>query len=326
MSKGSVRAAPPRAQLLLAFAAVYVIWGSTYLAIRFAIETLPPFLMAGVRFLIAGSILYGWMRLRGTPRPTKAEWRSTAIIGALLLAGGNGGVVWAEQFVPSGVAALLVATVPFWMVLLEWLRPGGERPSGGVVAGLLLGFVGLMLLVGPGEWAGGGVNLLGAGALMLATLAWASGSIYSRGATLPAAPLLTTAMEMLAGGALLMLMGLGTGELAAIDVGAVSGRSLAALGYLIIFGSLIGFTAYVWLLGVAAPAKVSTYAYVNPVVAVLLGWALAGEPLTARVAVAVAVILGAVAVITLARSRKVSLPPVEEPQPGAGAAELRRAS
>jgi drug/metabolite transporter (DMT)-like permease len=267
------------------------------------------------------------MRLRGTPRPTRVEWRSTAIVGAALLAGGNGGVVWAEQYVPSGVAALLVATVPFWMVLLEWLRPGGERPTGGVVAGLVLGFVGLMLLVGPGEWAGGGVNLLGAGALMLATLAWASGSIYSRGARLPAAPLLTTGMEMLAGGALLTLMGLATGEWATIDVGAVTGRSLAALGYLIVFGSLVGFTAYVWLLGVAAPAKVSTYAYVNPVVAVLLGWALAGEPLTARVVVAVAVILGAVAVITLARSRTAAPPPQEElDTPTPGTAKLRRAS
>ena len=296
-------AAPSRLTLVAAFAAVYLVWGSTYLAIRYAIETLPPFLMAGTRFLVAGSLLYGWSRLRGAARPARLQWQATAVVGALLLLGGNGGVVWAEQWVPSGVAAVLVATVPFWMVLLEW-RGGGERPGAGVVAGLLLGFAGLVLLVGPGEWAGGGgVHPGGAAALMLGTFAWAAGSIYARRAPLPNSPLLTTGMEMLAGGGLLLLAGLLTGEAARLELAAVSPRSALGLAYLITFGSLIGFTAYIWLLRHTTAAKASTYAYVNPVVAVLLGWALAGEPLSARVLLAVAIILGAVAVITTARAR-----------------------
>ncbi|HEX7119286.1 MAG TPA: drug/metabolite exporter YedA [Longimicrobiales bacterium] len=302
MLEATEAAAPSRARVLAAFAAVYMIWGSTYLAIRFAIETLPPFLMAGVRFLVAGVVMYVWVRLRGAPRPTRAEWMAATVIGALLLLGGNGAVVWAEQRVPSGVASLLVAIVPVWMVLLEWLRPGGTRPTLGVTAGLVVGFAGLALLVGPGEFGGGAVDTVGAGVLVLGSLTWAVGSIYSRGAKLPSAPLLGTAMEMLAGGALLILAGLLTGEGSRLTLDAVTPRSVLALLYLIGFGSLIGYTAYVWLLKVSTPARASTYAYVNPVVAVFLGWVLADEPLTPRVLAAAAVIIGAVAVITTAGS------------------------
>lgn len=296
-------AGPALPKLVAAFAAVYLVWGSTYLAIRFAIETLPPFLMAGARFLAAGGVLYAVMRARGEPRPSPVHWRSAAVVGGLLLFLGNGGVVWAEQTVPSGVAALLVATLPLWMVLLEWARPGGERPTGRVVAGLVVGFAGLVLLVGPSELVGGQrVDPVGAGVVLFAALAWAAGSIYSRSAPLPSSPFLATGMEMLAGGALLVAAGAVTGELGALDPAGVSARSALALAYLVVFGSLVGFTAYIWLLRVSTPSRVSTYAYVNPVVAVLLGWALAGEPLSARVLGAAAVIIAAVVLITRSRA------------------------
>ena len=312
MSEPAAEGRPSRTAIIAAFAAVYLIWGSTYLAIRFAIETLPPFLMAGTRFLIAGALVYGWLRLRGATRPSLPQWRAAAIVGGLLLLGGNGLVVWAEQWVPSGVAAVLVATVAFWMVLADWLRPGGTRPGAGIVLGLVIGFAGIGLLVGPGDWAGGGVDLLGAGALVVASCSWAMGSIYSRGAPLPRSPLLATGMEMLTGGALLCLAGVLLGEVGEVDPQLFSTRSLLAFAYLIVFGSLIGFSAYIWLLGVVTPAKVATYAYVNPMVAVLLGWALAGEVITARMVAAVVIIVGAVAVITTRRTATAS-PPAEEP-------------
>lgn len=296
--KGRLQDLHHRERLIIAFAAVYLIWGSTYLAIRFAIETLPPLLMAGIRFMIAGAILYSWTRRSEASRPAPHHWRHATVIGGLLLLGGNGGVVWAEQRVPSGLTALLIATVPFWMVLLDWVRRDGVRPTGRVVLGLFLGFAGAGLLVGPGEFAGGGrVDLVGAGVLMLASLSWATGSLYSRRARLPESPLLTTAMEMLAGGVLLMVLGLLTGEGARLNLEGLSLRSLLSLSYLIVFGSLVGFTAYIWLLRHTTPTRASTYAYVNPVVAVILGWAVANEPLTARTLVAAAVIIPAVALI-----------------------------
>jgi drug/metabolite transporter (DMT)-like permease len=293
-----------RGRIAAAFGAVYVIWGSTYLAILFAIETLPPFLMAGTRFVIAGAALYVWLRTRGTPTPVRVEWRSAAIVGVLLLLGGNGGVVWAEQHVASGVAALLVATVPLWMVLLEWARAGGERPGGAVGVGLALGTVGMLVLVGPdGFIAGERVDTVGAGVLVFASLSWATGSIYSRSARL-APGLMSTAQQMLVGGAALLLLGVLIGEPGRLDIGGASPRSLLALLYLIVFGSLIGYSCYVWLLRVSTPAKVSTYAYVNPLVAVVLGWLFAGESLSARIAVAALIIVGGVLVITTRRRPK----------------------
>jgi drug/metabolite transporter (DMT)-like permease len=296
--------APQRWQLLGAFAIVYVVWGSTYLAIHFAIETLPPFLMAGARFLIAGGALYAWSRwIAGAAAPAAVHWRSTIIIGLALLLGGNGLVVWAQFRVPSGVAALLVGVVPCCMVIIDWLRPRGSRPSLQVMLGLALGMAGLFFLIGPDAVMGGGrVDLLGAAMIVFACFCWAAGSIYSRHGTLPRSPFLSTAMQMLAGGAGLTLAGLLHGELGSLDPAAFSARSIAAWLYLIVFGSIVAFTAYAWLLRVSTPARVSTYAYVNPIVAVVLGWAFAGEPLTARMIVAAAVILSGVALVSFARS------------------------
>lgn len=294
----------PRASMLkvaVALAAVYVIWGSTYLAIRFAIETIPPFLMAGARYLTAGAVLYLWARFRGAPRPSLVHWRSALVVGAFLLLAGNGGVVWAEQYVESGLAALLISTEPLWIVIFVWLRPGGKKPGLRVISGLVLGFLGLMLLVRPGS-GGSGVDLLGAAVLGLASLCWAWGSLYGQRAKLPESPLLTTGMQMLTGGALLFLASLVTGEPGRFEPAQVSAKSLLALGYLVVFGAIVAFTAYVWLMRVASPVLVSTYAYVNPVVAVLLGWAVANEPLTAGTLIAAAVILTGVALITSAQT------------------------
>jgi drug/metabolite transporter (DMT)-like permease len=292
-------------RLVVAFAAVYSIWGSTYLAIRIAIQTVPPFTMAGTRFVIAGTILYAWMRLRRAGRPARVHWRGAAIVAGLMLLGGNGGVTWAEQRVPSGLAALLIATVPLWMAIMGALQRGGSRPTRRIGLGLGLGFAGIGLLIGPVNLAGGQrVDPVGAGVLLLAAFSWASGSLYSRRAELPAAPLLGTAMEMLAGGALLLLAGGLTGEWQRLDPGGVSIHSWLALSYLVVFGSLIGFTAYLWLLRNTTPARASTYAYVNPVVAVFLGWTFAGEPLTWQTLLAAAIIVAAVVLINTGQTRR----------------------
>ncbi|MBI2845063.1 MAG: EamA family transporter [Chloroflexi bacterium] len=289
-------------KIAAALASIYFIWGSTYLAIRFAIETIPPFLMAGTRFILAGVLLYPWARWRGSAPPQPAHWKSALIISGLLLLGGNGGVSWAEQRVPSGLTALMISTVPLWMVFLDWLRPKGTRPGGQVFIGLAAGLIGMILLVGPGEISGqSSVDRLGAMVLILAALSWSIGSIYSRSALLPPSPLLATAMEMLMGGLLLWAAGLATGEGARLNISGVSLLSLASLAYLVFFGSIIAFSAYIWLLQVTTPARASTYAFVNPVVALFLGWLLAGEPLTFRTLIAAAIIVLAVMLITTAR-------------------------
>ncbi|HUF70623.1 MAG TPA: drug/metabolite exporter YedA [Longimicrobiales bacterium] len=293
---------PPIRLVIAAFAAVYIVWGSTYLAIRFAIETLPPLLMAGVRFLVAGSFLYGWARWRGAGKPRLEHWRAAAVIGALLLLGGNGAVTWAEQFIPSGIAALLIAVVPCWMVLIDWVRPGGPPPTAQIVAGLVLGLVGVAILIGPESLMGGDrINLTGAAVVLGGSMSWAAGSILSRHVKVPSRPLLATGIQMLCGGALLILAGLVSGEAAKIDASAISAKSVLALIYLILIGAIVGYSAYIWLLRVSTPARVSTYAYVNPVVAVLLGWLFAGETVSPRVIAAAAVIVAGVALITLSR-------------------------
>ena len=286
-----------------ALIAVYIIWGSTYLAIRYAVETTPPFLMAAVRFIVSGGFLYALRRFSGDPRPAAVEWRSAAIIGVFLLVGGNGGVVSAEQFVTSSLAALLVATVPLWMVLIDAFRPTGHRPGLiAVTGGFLIGFGGVLLLIGSVAGSADAENLLGATALVVASLAWTMGSLYGRSAKLPASPLLGTGMEMLAGGMALMLLAISLGEWNGFDLTAVSRRSALAVVYLTVIGS-IAFVAYVWLLRVAPTPLVATYAYVNPLVAVLLGYFLAHEPMTVRTLLAATLIIGSVVLVSTPRRR-----------------------
>jgi drug/metabolite transporter (DMT)-like permease len=291
-----------RARLIAAFAAVYVIWGSTYLAIRFAVQTLPPLLMASARFVIAGLLVLLWARFRdGAAWPNRVEWRVGLISGALLLLGGNGAVSWAEQRVPSGIAALLVAVVPVFMVLLEWIRPGGRRPSAPVFVGVGLGLVGLALLVGPESMRGGSSSAIGALVLVLGSLSWAAGSLYTKFAPKSSSGTMATGAQMLAGGLTLLAASIVAGEPSHLDLAHASTESLVAFVYLLTFGSLIGFTAYVYLLSHTTAAKASTYAYVNPVVAVLLGWAIGHETVTKRTVLAAAVILAGVAIITVTR-------------------------
>lgn len=289
-----------RPLVIAAFAAVYIIWGSTYLAIRFAVEELPPFLTGGARFLVAGSLLFAWAALRREPLPARPQARSAAIGGLFLLLGGNGAVVWAEQRVASGIAALIVATLPVWMVLLEWARPGGHRPRTGVFVGLALGLAGIGLLLDPSSVHADRVDLVGAAVLCAGSICWAAGSIYMRHVPMPRSALVSNGIQMLAGGLGLLLLGTFVGEFGRLDLAAASSRALLSVAYLIVFGSLIGYTAYTYILKVSTPARVSTYAYVNPVVAILLGWALASEPVTLRTLAAAGVILAGVATISLA--------------------------
>ncbi|HXT17388.1 MAG TPA: EamA family transporter [Gemmatimonadaceae bacterium] len=297
-------AAESRSRIVVAFAAVYIVWGSTYLAIRYAVQTIPPLLMGGARFVVSGAILYAWARWRGAPRPTSREWRDATIAGALMLCLGNGAVGWAEQRLPSSLAALIVAVVPLWMVILDWLRPRGKRPSVMVMLGVFVGLGGLVVLVGPRTIIGqGDVDATATGVLMVGSLAWAAGSIYNRYSARPASSAMATGIQMLGGSVTLIALGAAIGELRGFGVAQISGVSWLGWLYLVTFGSLIGFTAYIYLLGAVSPAKASTYAYVNPIVAVLLGWAIAGESITPRTLVAAAIIIGGVAMITLARSR-----------------------
>jgi drug/metabolite transporter (DMT)-like permease len=293
-----------RTSVALAFAAIYVIWGSTYLAIRYAIESIPPFLMAGTRFLIAGGVLYLWSRITSRERPSRAAWVATAVTGILMLGVGNGAVTWSEQRIPSGLAALLVASVALWMVLLEFLRKNGTRPTMLSIAGLLIGFGGVALLVGPAALSDTrDLDVLASLVLIGASLSWAAGSVYSRVLPRPGSAALGSAMQMLAGGLALFIVGLSSGELGRLDLSGVTTRSVLSLGYLIVFGSLVGFTAYAWLLRKCSPAAVATYAYVNPIVAMLLGWLIGGELFGMRMIIAAAVILSGVALINRASGR-----------------------
>jgi drug/metabolite transporter (DMT)-like permease len=287
--------------LVAGFATVYILWGSTYLAIRIGVETIPPFIMGAIRFLVAGSALYLFVRPR--ERPTLSQWKSAAIVGVLLLVFGNGAVMWAEQKVPSGIASLIVAVVPLWMVLLDWGRRGGKRPTVMVMAGVVLGLAGLAILVNPFAPSATAVDRVGALVLLGGSLSWAAGSIYSKHAPQHPKPLVGPAMQMLAGGAGLAVLSVLSGELFHLEPRAISTHSMLAVLYLVIFGSLVGYSVYIWLLRVATASAVSTYAYVNPVVAVFLGWLILSEPLTPRTLVAAAVIVGAVALITRGSGR-----------------------
>ncbi len=295
------------AALVLAFAAVYLIWGSTYLAIRYAIETLPPFTMIGARFFVAGWILYAVMRMRGEERPPRLQWIASAKMGALMLTCGTGLVAWAEHWVPSGLAALLITTTPVWMVMLDWLWLKGERPSNYVFAGLVLGVIGVLVLIDPATLAGQDVNVLANVAIIAATISWSVGSLLGRSARLPANPFTSTALQMIMGGATAVLLGGALGEWGRIDVASITLISYMAWLYLVVFGSIIAFTAYVWLLRNTTSARASTYAFVNPIVAVILGWAVAGETLNLRIATSGALLLVSVALVTVYGRRRKSV-------------------
>ena len=282
-----------------ALAAVYIIWGSTYLAIRFTVETTPPFLSAAARFIVSGGFLFLWRRLAGDPYPTAEEWRNASLIGIFLLVGGNGGVVWAVQFIPSSLAALLVATVPLWMLLFDALRHG-NTPGRTALVGILIGFCGAVLLVGWTANQASAEHLHGAIAVLVASCLWAIGSIYGKTARLPASSLVTTGIEMLVGGAGLLLLSTGFSELVNFDPAAVSSRSAVAWVYLTVVGPA-AFAAYAWLLRVAPIPLVATYSYVNPLVAILLGYFLGNEILTARSLLAAGLIIGSVVLVSTPR-------------------------
>ncbi|MEO7456451.1 MAG: EamA family transporter [Gemmatimonadaceae bacterium] len=281
---------------------MYVIWGSTYLGMRVAIETMPPLTMLGTRFIVAGTGMLAWARWRDGELPSKRAWMASALSGTLMLACGNGSVVWAEQHLPSGIVAFVVAAVPCWMVLLEWLRPGGSRPTRAVLAGLAIGATGLALLVGEiAPVDGHGMAAASVLILLGGSLCFAIGSLHSRQSPHQGHGIAGAATQMLSGGVALLVMATARHEGAHFDVAHVSSRSLFALAYLVVFGSVIGFTAYLYMLRHATTAKASTYAYVNPVVALFLGWLIGGEPVTARTLGAAGVIAAGVVTITLAR-------------------------
>ncbi len=283
--------------VVTAFAAVYTLWGSTYLGIRFAVESIPPFIMAGARHFTAGIALFAFARLRGAAAPTWRQWRDASVVGILLLVVGNGGLSWAEQQVPSGTAALLCALTPLYMVLLDWLRPGGVRPRALVGAGLIVGFVGVGLLArGHGEqheraygWS--------VAVIMVAAFSWAYGSMFNRTAQKPASPFLGVAMQMIAGGVVLFSLAATRREFGQFHFNQVTAVSFGSLLYLTIFGSLIGYTAYIWLLHASTPARVATYAYVNPLIAVLLGCTLGHEVFSHELIIAGVLIIVAVVLI-----------------------------
>lgn len=304
---------PPKIAIVSAFAALYVIWGSTYLGILFAIESIPPLLMAGSRFLTAGLLMYTIARIKGAPRSGWLDWRTAAIVGACLLFGGNGGVTLAEQYVPSGLAAVIVATVPIYMALLGWITGSAARPRPLVWLGLAGGFGGVAILVGAslgmptGDHPKAGIGML---ILLVSSFLWSAGSLYSRRAKNAPSPFLAAGQQMLCGGVLLLLGGIARGELSKFDPHRITWLSLGAWFYLVTIGAIVAFSAYIWLLRHCDPAKVATYAYVNPVVAVLLGAAFAGETLSARTLFAAALIIGSVAIVITADQRRAATPAV----------------
>jgi drug/metabolite transporter (DMT)-like permease len=320
---------PSLVRLLAAFAAVYIIWGSTYLAIRFAIETMPPFLMIGARFFLGGLLFYAFSRLRGARKPSGREWRSAWLVGTLMLCGGTGLVAWAEQTVPSGLTALLVGSMPLWIVLLDWLARSGGRPSGLTMMGIVLGISGVALLVIPSDLAEFSIDPIGAGAVMLAAVFWAYGSLLSRSAAMPASPTLALGMKMIGGSVSLLMVGLVTGELGRLSFAQISTFSWLAFAYLVIPGG-VAFAAYIWLLRNTTPAKASTYAFVNPAVALFLGVFLGNEPFDSRTLFAALVIIGAVAIIVLQSRRlhqRAVAPPPKAPthaHPGVTACQAGR--
>jgi drug/metabolite transporter (DMT)-like permease len=305
-------AAPTRSRVIIAFAALYLIWGSTFLGIRFAIDTIPPFLMAGARFVAAGLIMYVIAWAQGIGKSTWANWRTSLIIGACLLLAGNGGVTISEQHIDSGLAALIVAIVPSYITILGWASGMSPRPTPIVWLALAGGFVGVGILFGPAlHFASnsGRHPAIGISILLVSSFIWSAGSLYSRTAKHAASPFLTAAQQMLCGGALLLLAAIATGELRRLHPSSISTLSLASFVYLVIIGAVVGYTAYIWLLRHCEPAKVATYAYVNPIVAVLLGALFAGETLTMRMLIAAGLIIGSVALVITAQQLRARVEP-----------------
>jgi drug/metabolite transporter (DMT)-like permease len=293
--------APSRTLLVAAFATIYIVWGSTYLAIRWVVAGGPPFLMAAIRFLIAGALLYGWSWWRSRERPTALHWRTAWVVGALLLCGGNAAVSWSVQYVPSGLASLVIAATPLWLVIVQRVGPMQRQPSLPELAGVVVGLAGVALLVWPSGGATGRlIDPVAAITLLTGCLSWAIGSLYARTAPVPSHSTMAPAMQMLCASVLLFVMAFLHGDLRDFHPLAVPALSWWSLLYLIVAGSLLGFTAFSWLMRVASPTMVGTYAYVNPVVAVLLGVLLGGEALPSRAVLATIVIVGGVALVSMA--------------------------
>jgi len=296
-----------------AFAAVYLIWGSTYLAIRVGVRSVPPLLLSGCRFVVAGGLLYALLRARGARAPSRGEWARAAVAGVLMLSVGNGLVTWAEKQVPSNLTALLVAAVPLYMALLDWARPGGRAP--GVFAGIAVGAAGMALLVAGGREEARDMSAVAVAAVLLSGLSWSAGSLYARYGAMHPHPVLAAAQQMLAGGAVLLIVGALRGDPAAVARHGVSAESALAYVYLTVIGSFVAFSAFGWLVKATTPAHLSTTAYVNPVVAVVLGWALLDERLGPRALAGAALIVGAVLVMTLpARGRRAKLSAAPAPR------------
>jgi drug/metabolite transporter (DMT)-like permease len=290
--------------VVVALLSVYIVWGSTYLGIKIAIETFPPFLMAGIRFLIAGALLYGFVVVKEKKHPKLIEWRDTTIIGTLLLLGGNGLVVIAEKTIPSSIAAIVVATVPLWMIVIAWFLKIQTKPNKSTLVGTLIGFIGVVILMFPSHQEHLRFDTFGLLITLLGAILWSLGSIYSQKATLPSSVMLSTAMQMLSGGLVLIITATLFGEWQQFQIETLSSRSLLALSYLIFIGSLVGFSAYVWLLKNASPYLASTYAFVNPIVALFLGYLFADEVLGVKALIATMLIISAVVMITLFKAKK----------------------
>ncbi len=286
--------------LWLAFAAVYVLWGSTYLALRFVLESMPPFLMAGFRFVSAGSIMLLLARLNKHAWPTRHELKNTAFIGFMLLVIGNGGVVWAEQYINSSITALIITIEPVWVVLLLWMKNQQHKPSPVVWIGIFLGIAGMFVLIGPSDLGQvEQLNPLGVGLLLLSSICWAVGSVYALNNQLPSSAYMNTGFQMLIAGGIFFLIGTGNSEWSRFDISEITTRSILGFLYLIIFGSLIGFTSYNYIIKKANPTSASTYAYVNPVIAVFLGWWLGNERVSMQTIFAAALLVSAVVIIIM---------------------------
>lgn len=299
--------------LIFAFATIYIVWGTTYLAMRIAVETIPPFMMAGVRFLLAGGVTFLFLKLRRSKMPTMEQWKNGAIVGLFLMVGGNGLVCWAEQEIPSGIAALVVASMPMWMCIFDWLLFKGTRPGGFAVVGLLMGFVGIGLLFGPSIYSddAASLDLLSLLVLMCAPIFWSIGSLYSRKVDMPKNAFMSTSVQFITGGTILMIGSLILGEWWSFQPGKVSGESVLAMLYLAVFGSIIALSTYVWLLKQTTPSRVSTYTYVNPIIAVFLGWLILDEKITTQTIIAICIIVGSVVLVVVSRSQPKNKPQQE---------------